>query len=438
MQGNLFNGSIPSLSGLRGLQFLDLSSNNLSGAIPQYITTFDGMQFLNLSFNHLNGEVPSGGIFRNSSAIDIRRNGKLCTLCCLGILLWLRKSNKEKRSVVGASFSHFLLKVSYNDLLDATNGFSSQNLLGSGAFGRVYRAILDTDEKPVAVKVLNLQQKGALKSFIAECEALQNIRHRNLVKVLTACSSIDPQGNEFKALVYAFMENGSLDSWLHRQIDDVRPRRHLGFLQRLNIAINVASALEYLHHMCPTSLVHCDLKPSNVLLDNEMTAHLSDFGLARLLYQSGEDVISTMSSSSTIRGTNGYMAPEYGMGYHPSTAGDVYSFGVLLLEIFTGKRPTDDMFYGKLDLRSYVKQAWPEKVTKISDPSMFLGNEGGMTQQLDGLLVKVFHIGIVCTAELPRDRKNMLEVTAELNKMQAQIPCGKDSEKISWVADESC
>ncbi|KAI4384059.1 hypothetical protein MLD38_009828 [Melastoma candidum] len=214
----------------------------------------------------------------------------------LASLFRLRKSNKEKKGVVGDSFRHFLLKVSYNDLFNASNGFSKQNLVGSGAFGCVYKAMLETDEKTVAVKVLNLQQKGALKSFISECEALQNIRHRNLVKVLTACLSMDPQGNEFKALVYALMENGSLDSWLHPQIEEVRPARQLSFLQRLNIAVDVASAMEYLHHLCPTSLAHCNLKPSNVLLDGEMTAHLSDFGFARLLFNFGEDVISTMSS----------------------------------------------------------------------------------------------------------------------------------------------
>lgn len=125
------------------------------------------------------------------------------------------------------------------------------------------------------------------------------------------------------------------------------------------------------------------------------------------------------------------------MGFHPMTAGDVYSFGVLLLEIFTGKRPTDDMFHGDLDLRSYVKQAWPERVTEISDPLMFLGNEGATTQKLDEFLVTVYQMGLVCSAGLPRDRKNMQEVVSELNAMRAQIPCGNDSEKTLLVADKS-
>ena len=111
-----------------------------------------------------------------------------------------------------------LQNVSYESLLKATGGFSSANLIGAGSFGSVYKGILDPDQTVVAVKVLFLHQRGALKSFMAECEALRNIRHRNLVKIKTACSSSDFQGNDFKALVYEFMHNGSLESWLHQVI----------------------------------------------------------------------------------------------------------------------------------------------------------------------------------------------------------------------------
>ncbi|KAL7215787.1 hypothetical protein ACSBR1_027852 [Camellia fascicularis] len=139
------------------------------------------------------------------------------------------------------------------------------------------RGILDHGEKVVAVKVLNLQFRGASKSFVAECEALRRIRHRNLVKVFTACSSVDYNGNDFKALVYEFMVNGSLEDWLHanENEDEVLVKsRNLNLLQRLNIAVDVASALDYLHHHCSEPIVHCDLKPSNVLLNDEMIGHL--------------------------------------------------------------------------------------------------------------------------------------------------------------------
>lgn len=112
------------------------------------------------------------------------------------------------------------------------------------------------------------------------------------------------------------------------------------------------------------------------------------------------------------------------MGFHPSTTGDVYSYGVLLLEIFTGKRPTDEMFHGDLNLRNYVKLACPERVAEISDPLMFYGNEGADMQQLDDFLVMIFQLGLICSEELPRDRKNMQEVTSELDTMRARFLCG--------------
>ena len=140
-------------------------------------------------------------------------------------------------------------------------------MIGSGSFGSVYKAILDEDGSVIAVKVLNLMREGAARSFLAECEILRNVRHRNLVKVLTACSGFDYRGNDFKALVYEFMDNGSLDDWLHPstlQSDEVP--RSLSVLKRLNIFIDISCALEYLHFNFRTPIVHYDLKPSMFFL----------------------------------------------------------------------------------------------------------------------------------------------------------------------------
>ena len=155
----------------------------------------------------------------------------------------------------------------------------------------VYKGKL-LDGMDIAVKVFNLQVERALKSFDDECEVMSKICHRNLVKIISCCSNFD-----FKALVLEYMPNGSLEQWLysHNYCVDI--------LRRLNIMIDVASALQYLHHGYGTPIVHCDLKPSNVLLDEDMVAHVCDFGITKLL--SEEDSMTQTHTLATI----GYMAP---------------------------------------------------------------------------------------------------------------------------------
>ncbi|KAK9190082.1 hypothetical protein WN943_018683 [Citrus x changshan-huyou] len=342
--GNLFQGPIPlSLSSLRGLRVLDLSQNNISGEIPKFLVELQLVQNLNLSYNDLEGVIPTEGVFKNASAISVFGNSKLCggipefqlPICgsekskhkrltiavklaaaiisvLVGILLsvsflflcWVRKRKDKKRP---NSSINSLRHLSYQNLYNATDGFSSANQIGMGSFGSVYKGILDEGKTIIAVKVLNLLHHGASKSFIAECSTLRNIRHRNLVKILTVCSGVDYKGDDFKALVYEFMHNGSLEEWLHPVSGadkTVEAPKRLNFLQRINIAIDVACALKYLHHDCQPATAHCDLKPSNVLLNHEMTAHVADFGLAKLLPPAH-----LQTSSIGVKGTIGYIAP---------------------------------------------------------------------------------------------------------------------------------
>ncbi|XP_044476884.1 receptor kinase-like protein Xa21 [Mangifera indica] len=182
-------------------------------------------------------------------------------------------------------------RTSYLEIQQATDGFSECNLLGIGSFGSVFKGMI-SNGTIVAIKVFHLQVERVLKSFDSECEVLRNIRYRNLIKVLSSCCNTD-----FKALILEFMPNGSLEKWLYSH------NYFLDMLRRLNIMIDVASALEYLHHDYSTLVIHCDLKPQNILLDEDMVAHVSDFSIAKLLDE-GDSKTQTLTLA-----TLGYMAP---------------------------------------------------------------------------------------------------------------------------------
>ncbi|CAL9247275.1 unnamed protein product, partial [Arabidopsis halleri] len=447
LQGNSFDGDIPDIRGLVGVKRVDFSNNYLSGSIPGYFANFSALEYLNLSTNNFEGRMPMEGNFQNATIVSVFGNKNLCggikelklkpcfvhappmetkhssllKKVAIGVsvgiafllmlfiisLRWFRnrKKNLQTNNPTSSTLEIFREKISYGDLRNATDGFSSSNIVGSGSFGTVFKALLPTENKIVAVKVLNMQRRGAMKSFMAECESLKDIRHRSLVKLLTACASIDFQGNEFRALIYEFMPNGSLDMWLHpEEVEEIRrPSRTLTLLERLNIAIDVASVLDYLHVHCHEPIAHCDLKPSNTLLDDDLTAHVSDFGLARLLLKFDQESFFNQLSSAGVRGTIGYAAPEYGMGGQPSIHGDVYSFGVLLLEMFTGKRPTNELFGDNFTLHSYTKSALPERVLEIADESI-LHNGLRVGFRIAECLTLVLEVGLRCCEESPMNR----------------------------------
>ncbi|PKA59015.1 putative LRR receptor-like serine/threonine-protein kinase [Apostasia shenzhenica] len=460
MRGNFFNGSIPSsMKELKGLQHLDLSNNNMSGHIPDFLGTFHLLQELNLSFNNFNGEVPKKGIFGNASAFSVLGNSDLCGGStklnlppCLNQTPMKKHKSKQIILIIFSVTTLFLIllfssigtyyyrakksktvdldkfvlknqlkKVSYYELFKATNGFSPENLIGEGSFGSVYKGSMNLDsEKEVAIKVLNLQQKGALKSFFAECEALRNIRHRNLVKILTSCSSTDFRGNEFKAMVFEFLPNESLEKWLHPE-EDEGDLKMLNLSQRLNIAVDVGLALEYLHCHGNAPIVHCDLKPSNVLLDYDMIAHVGDFGLARFLDLRASRSIKNPSCSTNLKGSIGYVAPEYGVANEISTKGDVYSYGILLLEMFTGRRPTDESFKEGLNLHKYVDKAFPNEVMETVDSSIsLLPQQGEQIHDQAALrcIISVLRIGLLCSRESPMERMGIAEVAKELQAVR--------------------
>ncbi|GJU90960.1 leucine-rich repeat protein [Tanacetum coccineum] len=443
LRGNIFLGIIPSsLSSLRGLEVFDISQNYLSGRIPQFLDKWISLKFLNLSFNDFEGEVPVVGVFANASAFSVLGNNKLCgglvtlelpkckekgskkkrfpffiffiliaptlliVLCCVYLLCKKKRNSQPSQSSGNERFS----KVSYNELLKATDGFSTENLIGEGGFSSVYKGILDSDgDKFVAVKVLQLQNRGAYKSFLAECEAWRNIRHRNLLKIITSCSSVDFLRNDFKALVYEYMPNGSVHDWLHSSANKLK----LNLLQRVNILNDVATALDYLHNRCQTTIVHGDLKPSNILLDADMVAHVGDFGLARLL---GTDL--NQNNSSGVKGTIGYAPPEYGIGSEMTSSGDVYSFGILLLEVMTGKKPTDDMFIDGLSLHKFASMALPNHLVDVIDgDAIVLQSKEANAKKVEECLAATIKIGVSCSVDSPPQRMKIEIVVIELQRI---------------------
>ncbi|XP_039020154.1 cysteine-rich receptor-like protein kinase 14 isoform X1 [Hibiscus syriacus] len=284
----------------------------------------------------------------------------------------------------------------------ATNSFSDENKLGQGGFGPVYKGIL-ADGKEIAVKRLSKTSSQGLLEFKNEVMLIARLQHRNLVRLLGCCL----EKNE-KLLVYEFMPNKSLDLFLFNS----SLAAQLTWQKRLNIIRGTARGIMYLHEDSRLRIIHRDLKASNVLLDHEMNPKISDFGMAKIF---GGD--QNEANTNRVVGTYGYMAPEYAMEGHFSVKSDVFSFGVLLLEIITGKR--NNGFHLSEHGESLLIFAW--KLWSKGE-AMELIEEHVLESSVPTEVLKCIQIGLLCVQADPVDRPTMTTVVAMLGNDTITLP----------------
>ncbi|XP_045819194.1 systemin receptor SR160-like [Trifolium pratense] len=487
MSHNHLSGSIPQeLGKMKNLNILDLSYNELEGQIPETMTRLSLLTELYLSNNFLSGSIPMAGQFDTFQIGSFQNNSALCggplpacgtiaagansqhkshrrqaslagsvamgllfaLFCIFGLILiavetrkrrkkkeaaidgyidnshsgngnnsgWKLTSAREALSINLSTFEKPLRKLTFADLLEATNGFHNDSLIGSGGFGDVYKAQLKDGSVVAIKKLIHVSGQGD-REFTAEMETIGKIKHRNLVPLLGYCKV-----GEERLLVYEYMKYGSLEDVLH---DPKKAGIKMNWSVRRKIAIGAARGLAFLHHSCIPHIIHRDMKSSNVLLDENLEARVSDFGMARLM-----SAMDTHLSVSTLAGTPGYVPPEYYQSFRCSTKGDVYSYGVVLLELLTGRRPTDSADFGDNNLVGWVKQHAKLKISDVFDQELMKEDPNMEIELLQHLKV-----ACACLDDRPWRRPTMIQVLAMFKEIQAGSG-GMDSQSTIAAEDE--
>ncbi|XP_031132184.1 cysteine-rich receptor-like protein kinase 2 [Ipomoea triloba] len=330
----------------------------------------------------------------------------------IGLYVWKQKRVEKKRR--GSNDNKKLVKIlhdsslnfKYSTLKKATGSFDDANKLGQGGYGIVYKGVME-DGREIAVKRLFFNYKYRAADFYNEINIISNIAHKNLVRLLGCnCSGLE------SLLVYEFMPNQSLD----RFIFDSNKGKDLNWERRLNIIIGITEGLIYLHENSQARIIHRDIKASNILLDQRFRAKIADFGLARS-FQEDKSHIST-----AIAGTLGYMAPEYLIYGQLTEKADVYSFGVLLLEIVMGTQnnKSKNIEYSS----SVINVAWMHfqegTIEELFDTNLMLHNYHDINVKIE--VFRVVHIGLLCIQEEPFHRPSMSKVLQMLVKKEEELP----------------
>ncbi|CAL4954623.1 unnamed protein product [Urochloa decumbens] len=470
MSRNQLTGAIPEeLGAMTVLNVLDLSSNKLSGAIPPALMNLK-LSSLNLSSNQLSGQVPAGlaTAANENSFLD---NPGLCTAAvggrpggylagvrsCSGGSQDGRNSRGDSHALrtglliagaafilVAAAISFFAVRVMkkraprvagqdgdwkmtpfVKDLgfgeATVLRGLTEDNLVGRGGSGRVYRVTYThrRNGRACAVAVKQIQMTAGTpldekveREFESEASILGGVRHNNIVRLLCCIS-----GAETRLLVYEYMDNGSLDKWLHGDGMARARRSALDWPTRLGVAVGAAQGLCYMHHECEPAIVHRDVKASNILLDSEFKAKVADFGLARMLAEAGAP-----ETMSAVAGSFGYMAPECAYTKKVSEKVDVYSFGVVLLELTTGKEASDGGEHGSLAEWARHHYRSGGSIPEATDRSI------RYAEYSDEVEV-VFKLGVACTGDSPSSRPTMKDVLQILLKCSEQTDHKRKTER---------
>uniref|UniRef100_A0A5B7CCD8 Protein kinase domain-containing protein n=1 Tax=Davidia involucrata TaxID=16924 RepID=A0A5B7CCD8_DAVIN len=437
---NHLYGPIPQeLGQLQNVFLLRVENNNLSGDLTSLINCLS-LTVLNVSYNNLVGDIPTSNNFSRFSPDSFIGNPDLCghwlsSSChvshptervtiskaailgiALGALVMLlmilvaacRPHNPTPflegsldKPVNYSSPKLVILHMNmalhvYEDIMRMTENLSEKYIIGYGASSTVYKCVLKNC-KPVAIKRLYSHYPQYLKEFETELETVGSIKHRNLVSLQGY--SLSPSGN---LLFYDYMENGSLWDLLHGP----GKKKKLDWDTRLKIALGAAEGLAYLHHDCSPRIIHRDVKSSNILLDKDFEAHLTDFGIAKSL------CTSKSHTSTYIMGTIGYIDPEYARTSRLTEKSDVYSYGIVLLELLTGRKAVDNesnlhhLILSKTANNAVMETVDPEISTTCKDMSA---------------VKKVFQLALLCTKRQPSDRPSMHEVARVIGSLVPSV-----------------
>ncbi|GAB4841265.1 hypothetical protein Ancab_021997 [Ancistrocladus abbreviatus] len=462
LSNNQLTGEIPeSIAMMPTLAVLDLSNNSLVGKIPDHFGSSPALETLNVSYNNLSGPVPANGILRTINPNYLVGNAGLCgsvlppcsrssqnasehsilrtkhiltgwligisSVLAIGLAAFVALNLYRRWHSSGSCFDESFemssgdwpwrlmafqrLGFTSNDILAC---IKESNVIGMGATGIVYKAELPRSNTVVAVKKLWRSstdiEAGNDEDLVGEVNLLGKLRHRNIVRLLGFLHN-----DKDAMMVYEYMQNGNLGDALH---GERAGRLLVDWVSRYNIAVGIAQGLAYLHHDCHPPVIHRDVKSNNILLDANLEARIADFGLAKMMIKKNETV-------SMVAGSYGYIAPEYGYTLKVDEKSDIYSYGVVLLELVTGRRPIEPEFGESTDVVEWVRgkirnnRPWEE----LLDP-----NVGGHCKHVQEEMTLVLRIALLCTAKQPRERPSMRDVITMLGEAKPRRKSSSSSD----------